>query len=496
MVGMAVAKHFIDILKSRVVWLTHRVELRKQVAEHFKNYNFNSSNYRIMSPIQMRNAQTNVARRRDLRKFKSGLLIVDESHHSAAKTWDEAIKMWSGPVLGMTATPWRMSLKEGFARYDNLICGPTLLELVHGRHLSPIEYFGTTYSSIEGRGTDINGDYNQSQTQKHYGEKLRSITQSIIQEALRRANGRRIIVFAMTRKHAYMTRDLVRKEGATAEALESRVKKQDRTEIVHRFREGRTQTLVNVDIVTEGFDCPDAYMCVMLRSTRSRALYMQMIGRVTRISSTDDHCVILDGAGNYKTFARENGHEVPYSADGEWSLTPRQKEGVGGESPVKICGACGEICHAAVRKCKACGYDFGLTCTTCGTWRTRKEYIVGSTECKACGDQREAELERIKIQQETRVQSDSAVDTLQHYTLARSGKSYWRRTDNKTFIIGPMQKSRGRQKYYCMIYDDAISKTKPSMQKWNLGSYAEAHSYTEDTRSKHTGPNLLRWFVG
>ena len=420
----------------------------------------------------------------DIRKSKA-LLIIDEGHHSAANTWNDAIVMWrrrGGSILGMTATPWRMSNEEGFPRYTKLITGPTLHDLVQQGYLSNIEYYSTVHIPITGRGTRAGGDYNYSSTELYYGNRLQSATKGIVKEALGRANGRRIVVFTMTRNHAHMTGKIFESLGVTSAVLESRVKKDIRKGIVEDFRAGKIQVIVNIDILTEGFDCPDAYMCLMLRPTRSLALYLQMIGRVTRVSDDIDHCVVLDAAKNYAYFAQDNGLEVPFCADGGWSLQPRgsKKLGNNGNAPMKGCPSCGNLCHTSVKYCHNCNYSFGRICSTCDSWRVNNDFEINKNTCIPCTREAEVELERVRLAEKHRKELEreqAELETLKklNYTLTKKGNSFFRRGGDTTTIIGRMKRKSkdGSIRYFCtgMVQNAA----KAVFQHWNLKSFSDAH---------------------
>ena len=156
-VGLYIAGKYIEQGR-RIVWLTHRVELQEQVIGHFEKHNFPKDRWRVISPLKLRRSLYDTSDDpflSDIRKSKA-LLIIDEGHHSAANTWNDAIVMWrrrGGSILGMTATPWRMSNEEGFPRYTKLITGPTLHDLVQQGYLSNIEYYSTVHIPITGRPT-------------------------------------------------------------------------------------------------------------------------------------------------------------------------------------------------------------------------------------------------------------------------------------------------------------------------------------------------------
>jgi DNA repair protein RadD len=113
------------------------------------------------------------------------------------------------------------------------------------------------------------------------------------------------------------------------------------------YKAGEIRALTNANVLTTGFDYPDIDLVAMLRPTMSPSLYVQMAGRGMRPKSHTDHCLVLDFAGVVATHG-------PITA-----VQPPKKAGSGnGETPVKLCEACNELCPISARKCPACGAPF------------------------------------------------------------------------------------------------------------------------------------------
>ena len=129
-----------------------------------------------------------------------------------------------------------------------------------------------------------------------------------------------------------------------------------------------------------------------------------MIGRITRVSEDVDHCVVLDAAKNYAYFAQDNGLEVPFCADGNWSLKPRGDKifGNNGNAPMKGCPSCGNLCHTSVKYCHNCNYSFGRICSTCDSWRVNNDFEINKNTCIPCTREAEVELERVRLAEKHR----------------------------------------------------------------------------------------------
>jgi DNA repair protein RadD len=116
--------------------------------------------------------------------------------------------------------------------------------------------------------------------------------------------------------------------------------------IIAAFKAGEITCLVNVNVLTTGFNVPQVDLLAMLRPTLSTGLYVQMVGRGTRKAEGKTNCLVLDFAGN----VRRHG---PVD-----SVDPKSKSGVPGEAPVKVCPECDELVAISAYECPCCGYEW------------------------------------------------------------------------------------------------------------------------------------------
>jgi DNA repair protein RadD len=121
----------------------------------------------------------------------------------------------------------------------------------------------------------------------------------------------------------------------------------ERDRLITQYRRGELRALTNANVLTVGFDVPDTDMLIMLRPTQSPGLYVQMVGRGSRIAPGKANCLILDFAGN----AMRHG---PVDQIEAWTPRPSER----GDAPSKTCPDCETICATAVRICPECGYQF------------------------------------------------------------------------------------------------------------------------------------------
>ena len=309
----------------------------------------------------------------------NNLMIIDEAHHATAPSWKRAIDQWPGKVLGMTATPWRLSKKEGFDHlFSNLILGPQVRDLQEDGYLcKAVVKMPDGDDLIVGGKIGSTGDYTEKSIEEANANRD-VMTARALKFWQEEAANRQTIIYAVSVRHAENLATLFRKQGFLAEAIRSKTDTETRKQTVDDFANRRIQTLINVAIATEGFDLPDASCIVIARPTKSLSLYLQMVGRGLRPKPDGGNCLILDLAGN----ARE--HKLP-EKHREWSLVARGESTRSGEAPVRVCDKCRTVSASPSHNCKSCGAPFGKDCPGC-TWRAWKDWSL--EECDYSHDKR------------------------------------------------------------------------------------------------------------
>ena len=365
----------------KAVWITHRRELATQTREMLRcsagvNVSPPSSWARgspapyLPNGVVIVMAQTTGRRAREAniwdRYGKDHYLIVDEAHHATASGWERTIRRWPGRVLGMTATPWRLSVNEGFDHlFSDLASGPQVSELqAEGFLCNATVVMPSDDRLIRGGEIGRIGDYTDR------GIEEANLPDVMTANALRfwreQTPNRQTIVYAVSVDHAHNLAAVFEDAGFAVAVMLGETPSDERADIIARFESGNLQVLINVAVATEGFDLPDASCVVIARPTTSLSLYLQMVGRGLRPKPNGGDCVILDLAGNVMTHGLPEDHR-------EWSLSARGVEGEG-DAPVVRCERCGAVSPAASHKCKRCGDPFGAECGRCGRWRAWKRW--------------------------------------------------------------------------------------------------------------------------
>lgn len=301
------------------VVVAHRQQLVRQIDEQIHRV-FGSEAGRqaaCLDRVKVRSIQW-LNLHRDAMEREPALVIIDEAHHALADTYRGLWECWPETCfIGLTATPWRMN-GEGFTDlFEVLVASYSIRSFMAEGWLAGYEYYSIRpdsreqllVDSLAGRGAD--GDF----LAREMREKLDGIPtlQRLYDSCRRFAGDRKGLVYAIDIEHAERIATFFRERGMEAAALSARSPEGLRRELLGRLRDGSLQVLVNVDLFSEGFDCPDIGFIQLARPTLSLAKFLQMVGRGLRRHAGKEHCVILDNVGLYRIFG------LP-SADRDWGF--------------------------------------------------------------------------------------------------------------------------------------------------------------------------------
>ena len=371
----------------KAAWLTHRSELGEQSRQMLTDAGVSAVNPTwppgsdapfIANGTVILMAQT-VGRRTNRMHIwgqyqSSDLLLIDEAHHAAADGWERAIDQWPGSVVGLTATPWRLSKAEGFEHlFKKLLHGPQVSKLQDAGWLCQARVLVPRPEEvIQGGSINANGEYSEPGIEQANQDRPDVMTAGALRFWQTHAAGRQTVVYAISRDHARNLAAVFRDAGTTAAVMLSDTPQEERAKAIESFGNGTLRVLVNVAVATEGFDLPDASCVVITRPTMSLALYLQMIGRGLRPKPNYGDCLILDLAGNAQV------HGLPEDKR-QWSLSPRGNN-PDGEARVIRCEKCDGVSPAASHSCAFCQSAFGKDCMRCGAWRAWQRWLY-ETHC-------------------------------------------------------------------------------------------------------------------
>lgn len=284
---------------NRVLILAHRGELLEQAADKIlKSTGLRcavekaeesclSSWYRIT----VGSVQT-LMREKRLHQFPSdyfGTIIIDEAHHCISDSYRRILDYFQGAeVLGVTATPDRGDMKDLGQVFQSLAYEYSLPQAIKEGYLCPIRAL-TIPLQLDISGVTLSaGDF----AANALGSALDPYLEQIAAEMAKACQDRKTVVFLPLVSTSQKFRDILNQHGFSAAEVNGN--SPDRAEILADYEAGKYNVLCNSMLLTEGWDCPSVDCVVVLRPTKVRSLYSQMVGRGTRLFPGKDHLLLLD----------------------------------------------------------------------------------------------------------------------------------------------------------------------------------------------------------
>lgn len=283
----------------RVLIMAHRGELLEQAADKMEkatglrcavekaDQSCLGSWYRItVGSVQ------SLQREKRLNQFDPGYfdaIIVDEAHHVLSDGYQKVLEHFGGArVLGVTATPDRGDMRNLGAFFQSLAYEYSIATAIREGYLSPIKAL-TIPLKLDLTGVSMqSGDFKPGDL----GTALDPYLYQIADEMRNHCQDRKTVVFLPLVKTSQKFRDILNENGF--QAAEVNGSSEDRAEVLEDYANGKYNVLCNSMLLTEGWDCPDVDCVVVLRPTKVRSLYCQMIGRGTRLAPGKDHLLVLD----------------------------------------------------------------------------------------------------------------------------------------------------------------------------------------------------------
>lgn len=216
-------------------------------------------------------------------------IIIDEAHHCISDSYQRVLGHFpEAKVLGVTATPDRGDMKNLGQVFESLAYEYTLPKAIKEGYLSPIKAV-TIPLRVDLTGVGVqSGDFKAGDL----GTALDPYLEQIASEMENYCREKKTVVFLPLVKTSQKFRDILTSHGFRAAEVNG--ESQDRAEVLRDFAAGRYDVLCNSMLLTEGWDCPDVDCIVVLRPTKVRSLYCQMVGRGTRLAPGKDHLLLLD----------------------------------------------------------------------------------------------------------------------------------------------------------------------------------------------------------
>ena len=227
----------------------------------------------------------------DRKYFKS--IIVDEAHHAAAPTYKKIINYFNVDfLLGVTATPQRGDSTRLIDVFQEIVYYKTIQDLIKQGWLARLVGYRIT-TNVDLTNVEVNdGDFIQSQLEDAVNNSYRN--KLVVDAYLELCYAKKTLVFAAGIDHARQLLKEFKNKKISADLIIGDTPHDERSAILQNFKNGSLKVLINVGVLTEGFDEPSVQAIILARPTKSNLLYTQIVGRGTRPYEGKEHCIVVD----------------------------------------------------------------------------------------------------------------------------------------------------------------------------------------------------------
>lgn len=279
-----------------------------------------------------------------------GLVIIDEAHFGNFKKmpfFNMNLK-----VLGVTATP---IAKKPLSNYYSEIIEPIdIKELIKNNYLLDCKVYGFASDLVQKAKFKVKrGEFDEKQMEDFYSSE--KMVKNVIEAYWSKAIGKKCLIFNVNVNHNLAVYHALKNEGLNVYAIDGSTPTNERKVIIENFKNQSDAIVCNVGVLTTGFDEPTIEVIFLNRATKSLALYLQMIGRGSRISENKEKFTVIDLGKN----TTRHGFYDDYRDWHKYFYEGTEKEKKGeGASPVKECPSCGFMQHTRTVTCECCGHNF------------------------------------------------------------------------------------------------------------------------------------------
>jgi DNA repair protein RadD len=352
-------------LHKRVLVLAHRREIITQTGKKLTAHGVRhgvimagaNDQLRPMEPVQVASVATlwvRGVRSEAMAMPPADLIVIDEAHHSPARTYTKIIEAYpDAKLLGLTATPCRGDGRGLGGIFTALIEAPQVADLVAQKYLVPSRDYAPVRPDLKGVHTR-HGDYVEGELADRMDTD--PLVGDIVSHWLKFGERRRTVAFAVNVAHSIHIRDEFLRCGVRAEHLDGTTPLDERAAILARLERGETEVVVNCMVLTEGWDMPEVGCCILARPTKKMGLYRQMIGRVLRPAEGKADAIVLDHSGAVWRHGLPEDRVV-------WTLDPdrgatspeHEKRSQRAETALIECTQCSAM-RMGGKPCPACGF--------------------------------------------------------------------------------------------------------------------------------------------
>lgn len=399
---------------SRAIFCVHRDNLIKQTANTFTEENINFGliksgvHYDPSIMVHIASAQT-LIKKLEVVKVPN-IFFVDECQLAMSTTYKTIIDFYKSKgvlIVGCSGSPCRLDGKPLGDLFETMVEGPPVRWLIDNGFLSEFKYYAPTIPDLSDIKT-VMGDYSKSQLAERLG--ARGLIGDVIKHYKKLANNKMTIVYCVNVDHSKKVADQFNEAGINAAHIDGSMKAEELSRIYADLADGKIKVLTSVALITEGFDIAaqtgrdvTIECIILLRSTKSLALFLQMVGRGLRKKPYP--AIILDHGGNVLV------HGMPDEAR-DWTLDGKPAGGSGASEiqvqPPVIC----EECYQAVVK------PVPDLCPWCDAEMKKQKAVIKIIE----GELEEIKaVERLKLKEKLK-QEEREANTLEKMILVMQKK--------------------------------------------------------------------------
>jgi superfamily II DNA or RNA helicase len=335
----------------RVLVLVHTDEILQQTSAKLTDFGVEHG---IIAPdqpetndlVQVASVMSLVRRLERWNQWRPRLIVADEAHHALAATWRRILAAFPDALLlGPTATPRRLDGRPMGDIYERLITGRSIAWLIEHGYLSPVRVFTPSIDPDLSRVHVRAGDYAVDELSGVMSDGI--IIDGAVDEYERLCPDAPGLCFCVDIAHSKQVAAAFARRGYRAAHLDGHTPREQRRQLMADLASGEIDLLTNCGIVSEGLDIAGVVAAILLRPTKSLALYLQMVGRALRPGKPLAY--VLDHAGNV------HRHGLPTAAR-RWTLHGKQQDDAAADDLIR-CGQCGAMNPRGAEQCQHCGAE-------------------------------------------------------------------------------------------------------------------------------------------
>ena len=345
-------RYFAENIK-KVLILVHRTELLKQAYDSLgeKCFKIEAGVKKIPSNYDYYVGMVETTNKRLKQLPKFGLVIIDEAHIGNFKKMPFFTDLET-QILGVTATPINEYPLSDY--YNELIRPIEINQLIQQNFLLNAEVYGFASDLVGSQKFKVvRGDFDEKQMEDFYSSE--KMVKNVINAYWEKSAGKKTLIFNVNVNHNNSVYNALIKENLNVYKITGETPHNERKDIINNFKNENDAILCNVGVFTSGFDEPSIRTIILNRATKSLGLYLQMIGRGSRLYENKDNFLILDLG---KNTTRHGFYDDFYDWDKFFKDGTKKNKTGDGVAPIKECPECGFIQHSRKIICSNCGFNF------------------------------------------------------------------------------------------------------------------------------------------